>query len=108
MTEEEREKFYDDEIAPALLDIMRKCHAVGMPFQAHVEFNPGLIGSSADMPARDERSLPMDWAYVAARCGGNADMLIGHLDREARKRGHGSMYLMQLGVPLKPEVVTHG
>lgn len=77
MTEEEREKFYDDEIAPALLDIMRKCNAVGMPFQAHVEFNPGLIGSSADMPARAERSLPMDWAYVAARCGGNADMLIG-------------------------------
>lgn len=29
-----------------------------------------------------------------------------HHDREARKRGHGSMYLMQLGVPLKPQAAA--
>ncbi len=106
MTQQEREEYYDAEIAPALLAIMRKCHDVGMPFQAHVEFNPGEFGSSFDLPARSERSLPMDWAYVAARCRGNADDLIGHLVRQAKERGHGSVYLTQLGVPLQPQAAA--
>jgi hypothetical protein len=96
------EKLYDEEIAPALREIMQKCREAGMPFLATVEYEPGNFGTSADLPAVEERSLPMDWAYVAARSQGNVDMLIGHLIREAKRRGHGSAYLMQLGVPLKP------
>lgn len=95
------EAIYDEVIAPKLLDVARICNEHGMPFLAQVEYAPGDYGTTADMPA--DRSLPMDWAYVAGRCRGNADDLIGYLISQARTRGHGSVYLKMLGVPLKPE-----
>jgi hypothetical protein len=94
------EAFYDDVIAPALLSLMKQCNERGMPFVATVEYGPGDFGTSADLPA--ERSLPMDWAYVAARSQGNADIMISHLIKGAEKRGHGSVYLAKLGVPMEP------
>lgn len=106
MTEDEREAFYDNEIAPVLLELMRKCNAQGMPFLATVEYNPGEYGTSADLPARPARSLPMDWAHVASRCMGNADTLIGHLVMQARERGHASVYLKMLGVEMNGQPVV--
>jgi hypothetical protein len=94
------EQIYDEQIAPKLLELARICHDNGMPFLATVEYAPGDYGTTADLPA--DHSLPMDWAYVAARAGGHADLLIGHLVSQAEKRGHGSVYLKQLGVALKP------
>jgi hypothetical protein len=102
------EQFYDDVIAPKLMEIMRLCHDHGMPIVATVEYEPGACGTSADLPANPSRSLPMDWAYVAARSQGNADSLIGYLVSQAKERGHGSVYLMQLGVPAAPHDIGEG
>lgn len=99
----DKEQAYDDLIAPKLLEVARLCHDHGMPFVAQVEYGPGDYGMTADLPARAERSLPMDWMYVAGRCRGNVDALIMHLVGQAKERGHGSAYLKQLGVPLTPE-----
>jgi nicotinamidase-related amidase len=96
------EQFYDDVIAPKLLEVMNLCREHGMPFVATVEYAPGEYGTSADLPAEEDRSLPMDWAYAAARSNGNGDALIMRMIRQAEKRGHGSVYMMQLGVPLTP------
>lgn len=94
------EQVYDEQIAPKLIELARVCHEHGMPFLATVEYAPGDYGTTADLPA--DRSLLMDWAYVATRSRGNADTLIGYLVDQAQKRGHGSVYLKQLGVALKP------
>ena len=94
------EQVYDEIVAPMLLEVMKVCHEHGMPIAATVEYAPGEYGTSADLPA--DRSLPMDWAYVAARSNGNADVLIGHLVSQAEVRGHGSVFLKQLGVSTAP------
>lgn len=96
------EDIYDAIIAPKLLELAKICHEHGMPFLATVEYAPGDYGTTADLPAEASRSLPMDWAYIAARARGNADTMIGHMVRQAQKRGHGSVYMMQLGVPATP------
>jgi hypothetical protein len=82
---------------------MRKCREAGMPIVATVEYAPGCFGTSADLPALADRSAPMDWAYVSARSNGNADVVIGHIARMAKERGHASAYLFQLGVPMAPD-----
>jgi len=94
------EQIYDEQIAPKLLELARICNTHGMPFLATVEYAPGDYGTTADMPA--DRSLPMDWAYVAARSRGNADTLIMHMMRQAEERGHGSICLKMLGVAVAP------
>ncbi|HLY89070.1 MAG TPA: hypothetical protein VKQ27_08805 [Acetobacteraceae bacterium] len=96
------EQFYDDVVAPALLDLAKQCRERGMPFLATVEYAPGEYGTTADLPPAAERSLPMDWSYVAARSQGNADTLILHLMKQAAERGHGSVTLAQLGIPHSP------
>lgn len=98
------EQVYDAVIAPKLLEIMKLCHDHGMPFLATVEYETGRYGTSADLPA--DRSLPLDWAYVAARSQGNADILISHLVKQAEERGHNSAYLFQLGVPTRHPATT--
>lgn len=97
------EQIYDEQIAPLLMQVAKLCHEHGMPFVAQVEYEPGDYGLTADLPERSARSLPMDWMYVAAKSRGNADLLIGHLVSQAEKSGHGSAYLMQLGVKPQPE-----
>jgi len=97
---EDNEAFYDDEIAPVLADLCRKCEERGIPFVATVEYASEAYGTTAAFPK--ERGLAIEWAYIAARSNGNADVLIGHLVRQAEERGHGSVYLNMLKVPLTP------
>jgi hypothetical protein len=102
------ETVYDEQIAPLLLQAAKLCHEHGMPFVAQVEYQPGDFGMTADLPAREQRSLPMDWMYVAGNCRGNADSMIGHLVDGARERGHTSVYLSMLGIPATyPEATDH-
>ena len=42
----DNEIIYDDEIAPALLEIAKRCGERGMSFVANVEFSPGDTGST--------------------------------------------------------------
>lgn len=105
MTKQEREKFYDEEIAPALLTLAEKCNKAGLSFLAVAEWEPGDIGRT--MHYVQPYGPQMDWAAAAARSGGNVDALIGFLVNSAKASGHSSAYLMQLGVPMKPAFVAH-
>jgi len=95
------EQIYDEQVAPALMEIMKVCNANGMPFIAQVEYAPGEFGTSADLP--EGRSLVMGLMYAAGRCRGNVDSLIMWMMNHAKEHGHSSAFLMQLGVPLQPE-----
>lgn len=100
MTPAEREAFYDAEIAPALRALGARCQANGLSFLAAVEWEPGETGKT--FTTSPPVGLPIRWAELAIRCNGNVDALIFALMKDARKVGHGSICLSQLGVPTTP------
>jgi len=96
-----RELSYDRNIAPALADVARSCHAAGLSLVAAVEWDWGECGSTFSF---QERIGPQLSNARAAIIGGlNADAIIGALMDYARQHGHSSILLKQLGVPLTPE-----
>lgn len=91
MTKEEREAFYDKEIAPALFALARKCEDFDMSMVATVEWYPGETGRTATV--RENASIVMQMARMGAEALGNADALILGLKRYGEKHGHNSAYL---------------
>ena len=105
MTDEERERFYDEEIAPALMDLCKRCHDNGLSFLAAVEYAPGDVGRTSAFV--DGYGHAMSNALASIAAGDNADSLIMHLMRKGKEYGHSSACLFQLGVPLKaPETAA--
>lgn len=94
MSEEEREAFYDSEIAPALLALGKKCRENGLSLVASVEWAPQASGRTAFICEGADIGIQM--TNMAAQCNGNADNLIMGLMRHARKYGHNSAYLGML------------
>ena len=81
----ENEKFYDEEIAPALILLAKKCEERGIPFLASVEYDPGERGRTAFVP--DHAGLAMAMLHLCARAGENVDSYIIGLIRYAREHG---------------------
>lgn len=81
----EQEKFYDEEIAPALRAIMEKCNAKGMSLVAMVEYKPGEFATSRLM--QPETSLPMVMLSHCAKMGLNIDGYIIGLLRYCNEKG---------------------
>lgn len=101
MTAEDREKFYDTEIAPVLMELARKCQNNGLSIAAMVEWEPGETGRTAALAVGSGFGIRM--AETAMRSAGNVDTLIWALMKYAKEAGHSSICLQQLGVPCKPE-----
>lgn len=101
MTQEEREAFYDREIAPEMLRLGKMCHEAGLSFLAVVEWAPGETGRTRQFV--EPYGPPIEIADAAIRAGNNVDALIMFLMRIGEERGHSSVFLKQLGVPLKPD-----
>lgn len=99
----DRERFYDEEIAPALGAIMQRCNDAGMSILVYAEYEPGNCGQSVAM--QPSAGISFRLAEVAARSNGNVDTLIIALMKYATAHGHSSVILSQLGVPLSP---NHG
>jgi hypothetical protein len=96
MTPEEREAFYDREIAPVLLELGRKCQDNGLSLVAVVEWAPGDTGRTANIC--EGAGIGLRMTHMAAQAAGNADALIMALMKHGREHGHNSMCLHQLGV----------
>jgi hypothetical protein len=95
VTPDEREKFYDDEIAPALLALRDKCRENGLSFVASVEWAPNESGRTASIA--EEHGAGIILTNMAAMCKGNADSLIGGMLKYGEEKGHNSHYLAMLG-----------
>tara|TARA_R110002074_G_scaffold262994_1_gene435097 strand:+ start:11918 stop:12232 length:315 start_codon:yes stop_codon:yes gene_type:complete len=100
MEEAERENFYDTEIAPALLELTKRCNANGLSFLAVVEWAPGEKGHTCQFV--EPYGTSIDFARAASAAGNNVDSLIMYIMRKARETGHSSAFLHQLGVPTTP------
>jgi len=101
LTAGERQRFYDQEIAPALQELAARCVANGLSFFSVVEWKPGEHGRTTYLSPPSGRAVR--WADAAARANGNADALIMALMKEAQQVGHNSAALTALGVPCKPK-----
>lgn len=101
MNESEREAFYDTEIAPALLRLANKCADNGLSFLASVEWAPGESGRTRKFV--EPFGISMDLADAMFRANGNIDSFMIYLMKRARKVGHSSAVLHQLGVAPEPE-----
>jgi hypothetical protein len=97
---QEREKFYDAEVAPVLRELADKCRHHGVSLLAVVEWAPGEFGRTLSLNPPSGHGIR--WADAAARANGNADALILGLMKEAGETGHSSLCLKLLGVPLEP------
>jgi len=100
MTADEREHFYDEEIAPVLAELAWRCAQHGLSFVAAVEWRPGALGRTVQLCK--QRGYGIDQADAAIRANGETDVLIARLIAEAVRVGHNSEYLRKLGVPFQP------
>lgn len=96
------ESAYDSEIAPKLLEIGKRCKELGMSFVALVEYSPGETGRTHTQQPNACNEFLL--TAIAAQTRGNIDALAISWARHARKVGHGSIVLRNLGVPLEPEL----
>lgn len=102
----DNEAFYDDEIAPILAGLSKRCQERGMSFLAAVSYDD--IGSIGRTVALDKNSPGMmRYLDTLARCwceGGavNIDRFMMAVQRDATEKGHSSAVLHLLGVPTKP------
>src|SRR4051812_6344879 len=99
MTAEERESFYDREIAPVLLELAGKCQDNGLSIAAMVEWEPGETGRTAALAAGSGIGIRV--AEMAMRTRGNVDSLIFALMKYGKEHGHSSICLTMLGAALE-------
>jgi hypothetical protein len=100
VTPDERETFYDEQIAPVLLDLAKKCQDNGLSIAAMVEWDPGETGRTAALAGNSGFGIRM--VEMAMRCHGNVDSLIMGLMKYGTEHGHNSASLHLLGVPTSP------
>lgn len=94
----DNEKWYDEEIAPALLAIGKKLEDRGMSMIATVEYNPDERGSTFVLSK--DATLPMHILRIAAQAGWNFDSLAMGVLRFCKARGistDASMFLSRFG-----------
>jgi len=100
MTQDEREAFYDTELAPLLLALGQKAKEAGLSFVASVGWGNFETGSTVCLQEAADPTSRLT-AY-AARCKGNADHLIKMIIEDCEKYGNQSIYVHLLTYKLKP------
>ena len=85
------EQFYDDEIAPVLMELAQKCEARGMSFIALCEFAQFEHGHT--MTVREGASATTRIVRYAMETHGNVDLLVKALREDGKEHGHNSAYL---------------
>lgn len=80
----EDEQWYDDEIAPMLLEVSKRCEARGVSFIGVVEYEAGSRGRTETVA--DNAGLEIRMLDFCARSGSNVDAYIIALIRYCRNR----------------------
>jgi len=93
------EQFYDEHIAPKLVELAKQCYARGMSFVACVEHEPGKHGGTYFLTER--ASLEMQMIFCCARTAPNVDAYMIWLARHAKETGidTGSSIVMRMMEP---------
>lgn len=97
----ENEEFYDKEIAPALLELCKKCEERGIGFIAQVEYQPGDFGRTANVPK--DAHMAMKMLHMCALARDNVDAYVIGLGRYAQENGVSYDQSMVMNMMLKPK-----
>ncbi len=89
-----KEAFYDDKIAPVLLELVKQCEAEGLSLVAMCEFAPNETGTTCSV--RKGAGIEIVMANMAMRSLGNVDLLLMSLCHYGDKHGHNSVMLGRL------------
>jgi hypothetical protein len=92
-----REKYYDEHIAPKLLALAKECEEHGLSLLAMCEWAPGEFGRTVSL--RKGAGFGIRLADTAVRANGNVDAMMMAIERYAREHGHSSIYLSRCWVP---------
>lgn len=100
----DKEKIYDEEIFPLMEKIIGICKKHKIPFFASFQYAGDSFCSSK---SRFGEHIVFDYYDAIKQCiedkGVNVDKLMFWIMREAKKKGHSSIILSQLDVPMEPE-----
>lgn len=97
----EKEKYYDEVIAPKLSELAKDAQAHGLNFFALVDWGKSEYGRT-HYCVEGTQSLPFRMANWSAQCDGNVDSFWMAVQKYARKYGHCSVFLELQGIPSKP------
>lgn len=101
VSEEVREKLYDQEIRPLVERLQEMCIRYGMPVQMVLEW--GDDGQCATLTEADRTPCPrLQQVMLAASADGDLDLFMAKIGAIARVVGHNSQVLEQLGIPRNP------
>lgn len=79
------EQWYDDEIAPALAELAKRCNERGMSFVAVVEYQPGYRGGTYMLT--EDAGLPMHMLHLCSRTAPNVDAYVMNLAKHCAAKG---------------------
>ena len=81
---EDKEKFYDESIAPELARLAELCHERGISFLAAVEYGPGSIACTSWFV--EGYSWPLEMIAEAVEAMGNIDLFLFSAKLAAKQR----------------------
>ena len=101
-----KEQIYDEQIFHHMAEIIKVCKEHQIPFFATFQYGDSDFCSSG---AKFGGHAVFDDYEAVRQCveevGFNVDKFMFWIMREARKTGHSSLILNELGIPCKPEKV---
>ncbi len=102
MNAEDREQFYDRDIAPKLLELALACESNGISMACVADFGGETSSTTVTLQAGSPVWIRL--VYVAMRARENVDALFFAIMKHAREHGHNSIMLSQLGIPQNESV----
>jgi hypothetical protein len=90
------EQFYDEVVAPALMDLAKQCQERGLSLVAVCQYDSDGSGTTRALTGSLQPHIRL--TDYAAQARGNVDSLIIALVKDGEKYGHSSMFLNRLGV----------
>lgn len=100
---ENKESVYDEQLAPLMTQLLEVCQREGIPMFASFQYSDDGFCTSALTGGHYVFSHYRALAQCAEFGGVNVDKYMNWVAKDARKRGHSSIYLKAAGVPLSPE-----
>ena len=99
---EDKEAIYDEQIAPLMTQLLEVCQREGIPMFASFQYRAEGFCTSAQSTGHCVFDHYRALAQCAEHGGVNVDKYMNWVAKDARKNGHGSIYLKLAGVPEVP------
>jgi len=104
----DKKAIYDEQIAPLVAQLIEVCQSEGIPFFASFQYSEDGFCTSAQRTGHCVFDSYMALSQCAERGGVNLDKYMIWVAKDARKKGHSSLYLKIAGIPETPNAEVSG